>query len=76
MSDDDQVEKWTDIENVKTVYRYMKADRDGWSNLYSKELTTSSRLGIAVLLMLIPTLCSIVQCTMWLFHHIHLVYVK
>lgn len=72
MSDnsDDRVNEWTDIENVKTMYRYMKADRDGWSKMYWKEELTSFKLTWAVILMAIPTIDGVINGVLWIYHHV------
>jgi hypothetical protein len=73
MSERDQVNEWTDIENVKSMYNYMKADRDGWTKLYFQAEVTSAKLWIAVALMAIPAAASTIYAIIWLCTHIKVV---
>jgi len=67
---DDKIDKM-DIEQLRTFYRYMRADRDGWQTLYFDEMKLAGKLGIAVVLMAIPAVISIIQGILWLYNHVH-----
>lgn len=67
----DQVLDWTDIENVKSMYCYMKGDRNGWQTMFYNQEIVLMKLRVAVTLMTVPAIYGIVRGIIWLCTHIH-----
>jgi hypothetical protein len=72
MTERDQVEEWDDIKNVKTMYRYAKADRDGWRDLFIKQERFSFQLCWSVLAMAPFSIYGVYKTIAWLINHVHI----
>jgi len=60
-----------DCENL--MKRYYMADRDGWQDLYDRDMKFASRVIIALLpFALYGMVKSVVWLTEWVYYHVHI----